>query len=116
MPDTATASFPPETAAGTLGQQLAARIAERIRRGALSPGARLPSVREGARLHGVSPSTVVSAYDQLQAQGLVEARRQRGFYVREPSEQEAVGGQGNVERENLARVEGGEPRERRALS
>lgn len=84
MPDTATAGLPPETAAGTLGQQLAARMAERIRRGALSPGARLPSVREGARLHGVSPSTVVSAYDQLQAQGLVEARRQRGFYVREP--------------------------------
>jgi DNA-binding transcriptional MocR family regulator len=70
--------------AGTRGQQLAARVAERIRRGALSPGARLPSVREGARLHGVSPSTVVSAYDQLQAQGLVEARRQRGFFVREP--------------------------------
>ncbi|GCL65264.1 aminotransferase-like domain-containing protein [Pseudaquabacterium pictum] len=84
MPDTATTTDLPANAAGTLGQQLAARVAERIRRGALSPGARLPSVREGARLHGVSPSTVVSAYDQLQAQGLVEARRQRGFYVREP--------------------------------
>lgn len=84
MSDTATANHTPDAAAGTLGQQLAARMAERIRRGALSPGARLPSVREGARLHGVSPSTVVSAYDQLQAQGLVEARRQRGFFVREP--------------------------------
>ncbi len=72
------------TSTGTLGQQLAARMAERIRGGGLSPGARLPSVREGARLHGVSPSTVVSAYDQLQAQGLVVARRQRGFFVREP--------------------------------
>ncbi len=75
---------PLPASAGTLGQQLAARMAERIRGGGLSPGARLPSVREGARLHGVSPSTVVAAYDQLQAQGLVEARRQRGFYVREP--------------------------------
>ena len=73
----------PLPAAGTLGQQLAARVAERIQRGGLSAGARLPSVREGARLHGVSPSTVVAAYDQLQAQGLVEARRQRGFFVRE---------------------------------
>lgn len=77
--DSDTAQAPP----GSRGQQLAARVAERIRRGVLAPGARLPSVREGARLHGVSPSTVVSAYDQLQAQGLVEARRQRGFYVRE---------------------------------
>jgi DNA-binding transcriptional MocR family regulator len=68
----------------TLGEQLAQRMAERIQRGALTPGVRLPSVREGARLHGVSPSTVVAAYDQLQAQGLVEARRQRGFFVREP--------------------------------
>ncbi|MFX8164526.1 winged helix-turn-helix domain-containing protein, partial [Acinetobacter baumannii] len=46
-------------------------------------GARLPSVRDCARQHGVSPHTVVAAYDQLQAAGLLEARRQRGFVVRE---------------------------------
>ena len=68
----------------SLGEQLAARMSERIQRGVLAPGAKLPSVRDGARQHGVSPSTVVAAYDQLQAQGLVEARRQRGFFVREP--------------------------------
>lgn len=67
-----------------LGAQLAAHFAERIRHRALTPGARLPSVRECARQHRVSPSTVVLAYDQLQAQGLVEARRQRGFFVRGP--------------------------------
>ncbi len=80
----------------TLGEALAQRVAERIRRGALAPGARLPSVREGARAHGVSPSTVVAAYDQLQAQGLVEARRQRGFFVREPNA--AVRGAGGAGR------------------
>ena len=67
-----------------LAQQLSARFAERIRQRLLAPGARLPSVRECARRHGVSPTTVVAAYDQLLAQGLVEARRQRGFFVREP--------------------------------
>lgn len=67
-----------------LAQQLSARFAERIHQRLLLPGARLPSVRECARRHGVSPSTVVSAYDQLLAQGLVEARRHRGFFVREP--------------------------------
>ena len=76
---------PGRRASGTLGEALATRMAERIQHGALAPGARLPSVREGARQHGVSPSTVVAAYDQLQAQGLVEARRQRGFFVREPA-------------------------------
>jgi DNA-binding transcriptional MocR family regulator len=69
-------------ATATLTEQLAARFAERIRQQLIAPGARLPSVRECARRHGVSPHTVVAAYDQLLAQGLVEARRQRGFFVR----------------------------------
>jgi DNA-binding transcriptional MocR family regulator len=67
----------------TLAEQLTQRYAERIRQRLLAPGARLPSVRECARAHGISPATVVAAYDQLQARGLVEARRQRGFFVRE---------------------------------
>ena len=68
----------------TLTEQLAARYADRIRQRLLAPGARLPSVRECARRHEVSAHTVVAAYDQLLAQGLVEARRQRGFFVRDP--------------------------------
>lgn len=72
-----------KTASQTLTEQLAARFAQRIRDRLLSPGARLPSVRLCAQQQGVSPSTVVGAYDQLLAQGLVEARKNRGFYVRE---------------------------------
>ncbi|MDM0066007.1 PLP-dependent aminotransferase family protein [Variovorax sp. J31P207] len=71
------------TSAQSLTGQLADRFSERIRNRLLPPGARLPSVRECARQQGVSPHTVVAAYDQLLAQGLVEARRQRGFYVRD---------------------------------
>ena len=67
----------------TLADQLAARFAERIRTRLLAPGARLPSVRACARQYGVSPHTVVAAYDQLQGQGLVDVRRQRGFFVRD---------------------------------
>jgi len=66
-----------------LAGQLAERYAQRIRERLLLPGARLPSVRDCAHQHGVSPHTVVAAYDQLQAAGLLEARRQRGFFVRE---------------------------------
>jgi DNA-binding transcriptional MocR family regulator len=73
----------PRLAGQTLTEQIAQQFAERIRQRLLAPGARLPSVREGARRHGVSPHTMVAAYDQLLAQGLVEARRQRGFFVRE---------------------------------
>ncbi|MDB5471418.1 MAG: GntR family transcriptional regulator [Caulobacter sp.] len=49
-------------------------------------GARLPSVRELARLRGVSPFTAAAAYDQLVAMGLAEARRGSGFYVLPPAE------------------------------
>ena len=70
------------SASATLSEQLAQRYADRIRQRLLAAGARLPSVRESARRHGVSPSTVVDAYDQLQAQGLVQAKPQRGFFVR----------------------------------
>ncbi len=70
----------------TLVEQLAQRYAERIRARLLPAGARLPSVRECARRHRVSATTVVAAYDRLLAQGLVEARPQRGYFVREPRE------------------------------
>jgi len=72
-----------KAASQSLTEQLSARISERIRNRLLAPGARLPSVRQCALQQGVSPSTVVAAYDQLLAQGLVEARRNRGFFVRE---------------------------------
>ncbi len=74
-----------KTASQSLTEQLCNRFGERIRTRLLAPGAKLPSVRLCAQQQGVSPSTVVAAYDQLLAQGLVEARRNRGFYVREMS-------------------------------
>lgn len=72
-----------KTSSLSLTEQLSARFADRIRTRLLAPGARLPSVRQCAQQHGVSPSTVVAAYDQLLAQGMVEARKNRGFFVRE---------------------------------
>jgi DNA-binding transcriptional MocR family regulator len=84
MPSTQSAAAPALTrdASTTLMEQLAQRVAERIHQRLLAPGASLPSVRASALRHGVSPSTVVGAYDLLQAQGLVQARPQRGFFVR----------------------------------
>ena len=72
-----------KTASQSLTEQLANRFAERIRTRLLASGARLPSVRQCAQQQSVSASTVVAAYDRLLAQGLVEARKNRGFYVRE---------------------------------
>ncbi len=80
----------------TLVEQLTRRFAEHIDQRLLAPGSRLPSVRECARRHAVSPYTVVAAYDQLQAKGLVEARSQRGFFVRERDPRAAAGSRTSV--------------------
>ena len=88
-----------KAAALSLTEQLAARFAERIRDRLLAPGARLPSVRQCAQQQSVSPSTVVAAYDRLLAQGLVEARKNRGFFVRERAvalDQYSVGAMSSV--------------------
>jgi DNA-binding transcriptional MocR family regulator len=71
-----------DTSAQSLTEQLSSQLAQRIHQGMLAPGAKLPSVREAAKRYNVSPFTVVAAYDRLQAQGLIEAQRGRGFFVR----------------------------------
>jgi DNA-binding transcriptional MocR family regulator len=64
-----------------LVDQIVERIARLIRQGQLPDGARVPSIRKLARLIGVSPFTVVDAYDRLVARGIIESRAGRGFFV-----------------------------------
>lgn len=65
------------TRTGRVMAAIRARVASR----ALLAGDRLPSIRSFAAAVGVSPSTVVEAYDRLAADGLIRARRGSGFYV-----------------------------------
>ncbi len=62
-------------------------IARLIRKGELSTGQRLPSVREVGVQRGLSPVTVLKAYHRLEARGLIVARPRSGFFVsaREPA-------------------------------
>lgn len=60
---------------------LMASVRSKIANRALGSGDRLPSVRRFAETMGVSPSTVVEAYDRLEAEGVIRARRGSGFYV-----------------------------------
>ena len=59
-------------------------VRQRIERRALTPGARLPSVRAMATSTGFSKSTVVEAYDRLAAEGTIRSRPGAGFYVAAP--------------------------------
>lgn len=69
-----------------LYRQLYAQARERILSGALPPGTRLPPERTLARRLGVNRTTVVNAYRELAAEGLVEGRVGHGTVVLGPPE------------------------------
>ncbi|UIJ72626.1 PLP-dependent aminotransferase family protein [Aurantimonas sp. HBX-1] len=56
-------------------------VSANLLQGAYKIGERLPSVRRAAQAHGVSKNTMAEAYDQLVAQGLLQARPGSGYYV-----------------------------------
>lgn len=63
--------------------QLYDQVRDLILEARLRSGARLPSSRDLATELGLSRTTVVAAYDQLQSEGYVEQRRGAGTYVAE---------------------------------
>jgi DNA-binding transcriptional regulator YhcF (GntR family) len=62
-------------------RQIIENVQRGIERGELSLGDRLPSITEICRQYGLSRDTAVKAYDQLESQGVVEARHGQGFFV-----------------------------------
>lgn len=65
-------------------QQIEADIKSLIEKGVLSPGDRLPSVRELSQRYGVSITPVNDAYSELIDSGWVESRPRSGYYVAVP--------------------------------
>jgi DNA-binding transcriptional MocR family regulator len=65
-----------------LYRRIAEALAQLIHSGAFKAGQRLPSVRETALAQGVSISTAVLAYRQLEEKGLAHARPKAGYFVR----------------------------------
>jgi DNA-binding transcriptional MocR family regulator len=64
-----------------LADQIEQRLHALIASHQLPPGARLNSIRQLAQRLGVSPNTVVVAYDRLVAAGLIDSRGTAGFFV-----------------------------------
>ena len=64
-----------------LNAQLAASLRDAIQQGYLAPGRLLPPTREAAMQLGVSRNTVVDAYANLVAEGLLEAQGRLGTFV-----------------------------------
>jgi DNA-binding transcriptional MocR family regulator len=66
---------------GSLQQKLARALAQAIRHGTVSPGARLPSERTLAQALTLSRTTVVAAYDALRETGWLESRPGSGTWI-----------------------------------
>ncbi len=64
-----------------LYEQIYQYIKGEIRNGGLKPMKKLPSSRELAKSLRVSRSTTQSAYEQLVAEGYLEASSRRGYFV-----------------------------------
>lgn len=62
-------------------QQLARYLRQQIESGRLGPGDRLPPSRDLAQQLGIGRISVVNAYAQLQAEGLIASHTGRGTYV-----------------------------------
>src|SRR5215208_2455731 len=97
-----------------LGTQLAWKLRAAIATGRLTPGDRLPGVRELALDAGVNVNTVRAVYARLAEQGVIVSEHGRGTFVGEVAEQdELVRLADRAARE--ARRSGIDPRELAAL-
>src|SRR5580700_12129942 len=66
----------------TAYEKIAGELVGLIDKQVLRVGDRLPSVRRATRNHHVSPGTVLRAYRELEARGLIESRPRSGYFVR----------------------------------
>jgi GntR family transcriptional regulator len=64
-----------------ISRQIAQQITALCAAGGLSPGDRLPSVRELARDLGVNQNTILRVYERLCGEGLLEMRQGQGTFV-----------------------------------
>ncbi|KMT53149.1 aminotransferase-like domain-containing protein [Pseudomonas fildesensis] len=65
-------------------QQIVSAVAEWIRKSGVSPGTRLPSVRQLALDNLLSQSSVIEAFERMEAQGLLASKQGSGFVVAQP--------------------------------
>ena len=67
---------------GTLSEQVAADIVQRIRSGEYALNSKIPSLRAMSSTYGVAELTVLAAVKDLQQRGVLESEAGRGTFVR----------------------------------
>ncbi|MCG8452946.1 MAG: PLP-dependent aminotransferase family protein [Spirochaetales bacterium] len=69
--------------AGFLYERIVSDTQKDFERGIISPGDKLPSLREIAKRYGCSVASATRAYEELEIQGCVQARQKSGYYALE---------------------------------
>ena len=64
-----------------LHEQIKESVTEQIAMGIMSPGDRLPSVREMAQTMRIAPNTIQRAYRELEAGGVIGSYPGRGSFI-----------------------------------
>jgi GntR family transcriptional regulator/MocR family aminotransferase len=80
-PDPGTLAAPPRKPGMSAHGWLCGALRRAILDGRLRPGARLPATRDLALQYGLARGTVVTAFDQMKAEGYIVARTGSGTYV-----------------------------------
>ena len=70
--------------------QLCEQVCTHIALGHMTPGEKLPSVRERALSAGVNPNTVQKSFEELERRGVIHSVRCSGWYVNESTDAAAA--------------------------
>lgn len=62
-------------------QQIVADIKDRVAKGVIEPGTRLPTIRDLAVTITINPNTIAKAYQELEREGVIEVMRGRGTFI-----------------------------------
>jgi GntR family transcriptional regulator len=94
-----------------IGVQLAWALRARIGDGRLTPGQRLPGLRELAEMLGINANTARAVYQRLEQEGLIESRQGTGTFVASVAQEPSAVGQIAADAAHQARRTGVDPRE-----
>ena len=84
-------------------QQIYLSVRKAIENGTLKKGSKLPSLRKLSVDLGISKTTVISAYDQLCAEGYIENKPQSGYYVAAQFENAPKGANSDFGKQNTSK-------------
>jgi GntR family transcriptional regulator len=94
-----------------IGVQLAWGLRARIGDGRLTPGQRLPGLRELAEMLGINANTARTVYQRLEQEGLIDSRQGTGTFVASVAQEPSAVGQIAADAARQARQTGVDPRE-----